>query len=65
MKIVEVDGIWTTPAETDMIYVTAGQRYSVLVTAKNSTSENYPLVSSMDLVRSRCTLSAYRQLTVL
>lgn len=52
MQIVEVDGIWSLPAETDMLYITAAQRYSVLVTAKNSTEKNYAIVSSMDLVGS-------------
>ncbi|KAE8145434.1 Cupredoxin [Aspergillus avenaceus] len=48
MKIVEVDGVWTEPAEADMIYITAAQRYSVLVTMKNNTSKNYAMVGSMD-----------------
>lgn len=48
MQIVEVDGIWTESAETEMIYVAAGQRYSVLVTMKNDTSANYPIMGSMD-----------------
>lgn len=50
MRIVEVDGIWTDEAEADMIYLTAAQRYSVLVTTKNSTSKNYPMMASMDTV---------------
>ncbi|KAF2025724.1 iron transport multicopper oxidase FET3 precursor [Setomelanomma holmii] len=48
MKVVEVDGIYTDPMEADMIYVTAAQRYSVLVTAKNDTSSNFAFVGSMD-----------------
>lgn len=50
MKIVEVDGVWTKPAEADMIYVASAQRYSFLVTMKNDTSKNYPIVGSMDTV---------------
>ena len=51
MKIVEVDGIYTEPSEdVDMIYITAAQRYSVLITAKNSTDKNYAFVGSMDQV---------------
>ncbi|KAF4306099.1 putative ferrooxidoreductase protein [Botryosphaeria dothidea] len=38
MRIVEVDGIWTEPAEADMIYVASAQRYAVLLTTKNDTS---------------------------
>ena len=50
MKVVEVDGIYTELAETDMIYVTPAQRYSVLITTKNDTSTNYAFVGSMDEV---------------
>lgn len=50
MRIVEVDGIYTEPAETDQIYITAAQRYSVLITTKNDTSTNFPIVGSMDQV---------------
>lgn len=53
MRIVEVDGIYTEAAEADMIYITAAQRYSVLVTMKNDTSTNYAYVGSMDQVSSK------------
>ncbi|KAI4122979.1 MAG: hypothetical protein LQ338_005513 [Usnochroma carphineum] len=48
MRIVEVDGIYTEPAEAEMIYLTPAQRYSVLVTTKNETSSNFAIVGSMD-----------------
>ncbi|KAL9008143.1 MAG: hypothetical protein Q9173_006699, partial [Seirophora scorigena] len=48
MRIVEVDGIYTEEAEADMIYLTAAQRYSVLVTAKNESSANFAIIGSMD-----------------
>ncbi|KAJ4373145.1 hypothetical protein N0V83_003436 [Neocucurbitaria cava] len=48
MKVVEVDGVYTEPMDADMIYVTAAQRYSVLLTAKNDTSSNFAFVGSMD-----------------
>ncbi len=51
MKIIEVDGVYTEPAEADMIYLTAAQRYSFLVTAKDDSSSNFAMVSSMDEVR--------------
>jgi len=51
MKIVEVDGVFTEPADADMIYVTGAQRYSVLVTMKNETDANFAMVGSMDTVR--------------
>ena len=50
MRIVEVDGIYTEAADADLIYITAAQRYSVLVTMKNDTSTNYAFVGSMDQV---------------
>lgn len=50
MKIVEVDGIWTEPAEASMIYISAAQRYTVLVTMNNDTTANYPIMTSMDTV---------------
>ncbi len=50
MRIVEVDGIYTEPAETETIYITTAQRYSVLVTMKNNTDSNFAIVSSMDQV---------------
>lgn len=48
MKIVEVDGIWTEPADADMIYIASAQRYSFLVTMRNDTNGNFPMVGSMD-----------------
>ncbi|KAK5132386.1 hypothetical protein LTR08_009157 [Meristemomyces frigidus] len=48
MRIIEVDGVYTEPAETDMIYITAAQRYGFLVTAKNDSSANFAMVGSMD-----------------
>lgn len=51
MQIVEVDGIYTETAPAEMIYVTAAQRYSVLIHTKNETSSNFAYVASMDQVR--------------
>ncbi|KAL8825710.1 MAG: hypothetical protein Q9170_007686 [Blastenia crenularia] len=48
MRIVEVDGVYTEAAEAEMIYLTAAQRYSVLVTTKDDTSSNFAIVGSMD-----------------
>jgi FtsP/CotA-like multicopper oxidase with cupredoxin domain len=50
MTIVEVDGAYTQPATTNLIYIAVAQRYAVLVTAKNSTSANFPIVGAMDQV---------------
>ncbi|KAK3297987.1 Cupredoxin [Chaetomium fimeti] len=48
MTILEVDGVYTQPAEAAMIYLAAAQRCSFLITAKNNTSRNFPIVASMD-----------------
>lgn len=48
IAIVEVDGVYTQPSEASMIYLSAAQRCSFLLTAKNETTTNYPFVASMD-----------------
>jgi iron transport multicopper oxidase len=53
MRIVEVDGVYTEPAEAQQVYIAAAQRMSVLVTMKNDTSSNYAFVGSMDQVGSQ------------
>lgn len=50
MSIVEVDGVYHQPAVAEMIYLSAAQRCSFLVTTKNETTANYPLIASMDTV---------------
>jgi iron transport multicopper oxidase len=49
-RVVEVDGVYTEPYETNMLYLTAAQRASVLLTTKNDISKNYAFVGSMDQV---------------
>lgn len=51
MRIVEVDGVYTEPAEASVIYITAAQRYSILLTTKNDTKSNFAFVGSGDQVR--------------
>ncbi|KAI9884850.1 MAG: hypothetical protein M1823_003377 [Watsoniomyces obsoletus] len=48
MSIVEVDGVYTEPAEAESIYVTPAQRYSVLLTTKDTRDQNFAIVGSMD-----------------
>lgn len=48
MRIVEVDGVYTSPAEANMLYLTAAQRYSVLITMRNDSNYNFPFVTHMD-----------------
>lgn len=50
MSIVEVDGVYTQPAEAEMIYLAAAQRCSFLITMRNDTSANFPFMASMDTV---------------
>lgn len=50
LRVIEVDGVWTEPKETDMVFISAAQRVSFLVTMKNETTANYPIVGSMDTV---------------
>ncbi|RWA14994.1 hypothetical protein EKO27_g81 [Xylaria grammica] len=48
MTIVEVDGVYHQRAEAEMIYMSAAQRCSFLLTTKNETAANYAFVASMD-----------------
>ncbi|KAH6620689.1 multicopper like protein [Chaetomium sp. MPI-SDFR-AT-0129] len=48
MTIIEVDGVYTHPAEANMIYLSAAQRCSFLITAKEGASANFPFMASMD-----------------
>lgn len=50
MTIIEVDGVYHQPAVADMIYLSAAQRCSFLITTKAETSTNYAFVASMDTV---------------
>lgn len=48
--IVEIDGVYTEPTEADILYIGIAQRYSILVTTKNSTDQNYAIVTVADSV---------------
>jgi len=47
-RIVEIDGVYTEPAEADTLYISPAQRYTILLTTKNSTEKNYPIVMVAD-----------------
>ncbi|RAL13181.1 putative ferrooxidoreductase Fet3 [Aspergillus homomorphus CBS 101889] len=47
-KIVEIDGVYTEPTEADMLYIAVAQRYSVLLTTKDTADKNYPIVTVVD-----------------
>lgn len=41
MSIIEADGVYTEPYPVDVVTLSAAQRYSILVTALNTTANNY------------------------
>jgi FtsP/CotA-like multicopper oxidase with cupredoxin domain len=47
MTIVEVDGVYVQPYQTEQLFMSVAQRYSVLVTALPTASQNYAIVSAM------------------
>lgn len=47
-EIVEVDGVYTEPTKADKLYITAAQRYSILLKTKSKTDKNYGIVSVFD-----------------
>lgn len=56
MTIVEVDGVYTKPMVTDMIYLAVAQRCSFLITTANDTKKTYAVVGSMDTVHTTSSL---------
>jgi iron transport multicopper oxidase len=48
--IVEIDGVYTEPTQAEILYIAVAQRYSILVTTKNSTDQNYAIVTIADSV---------------
>ena len=59
MTVIEVDGVYTRPATAEMIYISAAQRCSFLLTAKNDTGTNYAFVGSMDTVCNEYAISGF------
>jgi iron transport multicopper oxidase len=49
MTVVEIDGVYTKPTKVSQLFVTAAQRYSVIVEAKSSSRQNFAIVASMDV----------------
>jgi iron transport multicopper oxidase len=47
-QIIEVDGVLVEPYETDVLYMSAAQRYSILVKGKPQTSYNYRIHAKFD-----------------
>ena len=46
--IVEIDGVYTEPTEADTLLIAVAQRYTILLTTKNSTDANYAIVTIAD-----------------
>ncbi|CDK28987.1 unnamed protein product [Kuraishia capsulata CBS 1993] len=46
--VVEIDGIYVEKNETEMLYITVAQRYTVLITTKSDTSKNYAFMQKFD-----------------
>ena len=47
MTVVEVDGVYTQPYTVNQLFIAAAQRYSVIIQAKTTSSQNFAIVSSM------------------
>ncbi|CCH41246.1 putative secreted protein [Wickerhamomyces ciferrii] len=48
LTIVEIDGVYVEPFKASHLYMTVGQRYAVLVTAKDHKDKNYAIVQGFD-----------------
>ncbi|CCK73114.1 ferroxidase FET3 KNAG_0M02610 [Huiozyma naganishii CBS 8797] len=48
MTVVQIDGVYTQPNTTNMLYVTVAQRYSVLIHTKNDTNQNFAIMQKFD-----------------
>ena len=48
MTVVGVDGVYTQPYIVSQLFISVAQRYSVIITAKASSSQNFAIVASMD-----------------
>ncbi|TNY21325.1 laccase [Rhodotorula diobovata] len=48
MQVIEADGVDTEPYPVDFLTVSVAQRYSVLVTARNDTSQNWLVHANFD-----------------
>lgn len=51
ITIIEVDGVYTKPSLAYMIYLSPGQRCSLLLTTREEATDNFAFTGSMDTVR--------------
>ena len=47
-RVIEVDGVYHEAMTAKQLYITAAQRYGVLLTTKDTTKSNFAIVGSMD-----------------
>jgi iron transport multicopper oxidase len=48
VTVVEADGVWTMPYDVDQLYIAVAQRYTVLLTAKPTATQNFAIVAMMN-----------------
>lgn len=48
MRVIEVDGVDVAEHSTDSLTLTVAQRYSVLITARNETTQNFYIHADMN-----------------
>jgi len=48
LSVVEVDGVYTVPYTVDQLYMTAAQRYAVIIEAKADSSQNFAVMARMN-----------------
>lgn len=48
MEIVAIDGVPVTPKQADTIYISAAQRYDVVITGMQNPTKNYAFIAQMD-----------------
>lgn len=49
LTVVEIDGIYTEPTEARQLYISPGQRYSVIVEGREDACENYAVNVVLDM----------------
>lgn len=49
LSVVEIDGVYTEPADAEQLYIAPGQRYAVIVEGKESSDKNYAINAVLDM----------------
>lgn len=50
LTIVEIDGVYTKPYEVDELYLSVAQRYTILVSTKDNTNQNFLISATLDTI---------------